>query len=332
MAKRKVEHTFHDIAKSFPRLEGDQRESLRQSIKQFGVINPIVLWLNDQGEQVTIDGRNRREIVEELVAEGVTEADNGVPMRCQEFVYKGSERGALDFARAMNLQRRHLTSSQRAAIAVLHGDMAGKYDETYACDYGSDVTLEQIAKEAGTSRTYLSSCVKLFREKPELLYEVAAGHKKIPQALKELRQDDAPDEPAEPKDETPPEILDGLKQPVPPEFAAIFATRDEFRAASRQLKGIANAVEGLAEGPGGKHVPIQLIVKDFKNLSRAIMDSAPHVICPHCSGTGNAGDPDHPKKKCGACKGTAYLDRLQWKMVPDHLKATVPGAAMAEAE
>ena len=99
-------------------------------------------------------------------------------------------------------------------------------------------------------------------------------------------------------------------------------TADEFRAAARQLKGLKKAIEALAESPGGKHVPVQMIGKDFENLSRSILDSAPFAICPHCTGNGLAGDPEHPKKKCGTCKGSGYLDRMQWRVLPDGVKAS----------
>ena len=325
MARKEREATTHEIAESFPVLQGDQRESLKDSIKRMGVINPIIVWYDEIGDKRVVDGRNRKQIVDEFVASGVTEADNGTPMFCQEYVVKGSERYALDFARAMNLQRRHLTSSQRAAIAVLHGVLAGRYDGNSAYEHpDGDASLEKIAKEAGTSRTYLCHCIKLYRSDTDLLNDVVSGARKIPDAMAELRKRQAP--PAEPKADgdkpAAPEVLDGLKNPVPPEFTTIFRTRDEFRAAARQLKGLKKAIEALAESPGGKHVPVQMIGKDFENLSRSILDSAPFAICPHCTGNGLAGDPDHPKKKCGTCKGSGYLDRMQWRVLPDGVKAS----------
>jgi len=90
----------HPIAKLFPMLEEDRRASFRASLAE-GQNHPIVL----KGGAI-LDGRNReRELVE--LAKPVAYV-----------VFTGTDRQALDFVLAENLERRHLTESQRAMLAA----------------------------------------------------------------------------------------------------------------------------------------------------------------------------------------------------------------------
>lgn len=91
---------IHPIAELFPRMTRDEFAELRESIQSIGLQEPI--WtLNGQ----VIDGRERlRACVELGVRPTFRERSNGD--------------GLAMFVVAQNLRRRHLTSSQRAALAV----------------------------------------------------------------------------------------------------------------------------------------------------------------------------------------------------------------------
>src|SRR5215211_6851887 len=91
---------IHELANLFPLLEGPDFEALKADIATYGLREPIWTY---QGK--VIDGRNRLRACREL----------GIDPPTREWDGKGS---LVAFALSLNLHRRHLTSSQRAAVAV----------------------------------------------------------------------------------------------------------------------------------------------------------------------------------------------------------------------
>jgi len=89
----------HPAADLFPLLKGDDFESLKRSIAEQGLLTPIVLC-----DGKILDGRNRYYACDAL----------GVEVRTEN--YDGDSPVAHVWA--LNGERRHLTKSQRAAIAV----------------------------------------------------------------------------------------------------------------------------------------------------------------------------------------------------------------------
>jgi hypothetical protein len=90
----------HPLAGLFPMLTEDRRESFRASLAD-QQNHPIVLHRG-----MILDGRNRERELVEL----------GKPVAY--VVFAGDNRQAFDFVMAENLERRHLTESQRAMIAA----------------------------------------------------------------------------------------------------------------------------------------------------------------------------------------------------------------------
>jgi len=89
---------FHELANLFPMMDREDRQSLRSSIRDLGVLEPIVML-----DGAILDGRNRYMEARDLGVEyPVTDYDGADP---------------LGFVIAKNLGRRHLTSSQRAMVA-----------------------------------------------------------------------------------------------------------------------------------------------------------------------------------------------------------------------
>ena len=89
----------HPAADLFPMLEGDDLADLAADIKANGLLEPIWLY---QGS--LLDGRNRLAACEMA----------GVPPQFRE--YGGDD--PIGFALSVNLRRRHLTTGQRAMLAV----------------------------------------------------------------------------------------------------------------------------------------------------------------------------------------------------------------------
>jgi hypothetical protein len=92
----------HPLAQIFPMMENQDREEIQRSIREHGIRDPIVIL----DEQV-LDGRNR------LAACKAT----GQPARFRLFDPE-TDGDPLAFVMDANLARRHLTTSQRAAVAA----------------------------------------------------------------------------------------------------------------------------------------------------------------------------------------------------------------------
>lgn len=93
-----IDYAFHPLANVFPLLEGKPFDELVADIKAFGLHEAIWLY---QGQ--ILDGRNRYNVCQALGYD------------CPTRDYTGND--PLGFVLSMNLQRRHLTESQRAMIA-----------------------------------------------------------------------------------------------------------------------------------------------------------------------------------------------------------------------
>lgn len=169
---------YHDVSSLFPLMDGAEFEDLKNDIAENGLREPI--WLHPN--QSIIDGRNRHRAC----------------LRTQtrpEFRVWDENGSLLSFVLSMNLYRRHLTSSQRAAfsldalpIAKVEAEkrmLAGTSpDPSQKVDQGK--AAEQVARLFDTNRQYVSDAKSLQEKAPDLLNEVKQGNLTIPQAKREL--------------------------------------------------------------------------------------------------------------------------------------------------
>jgi hypothetical protein len=114
----------HPAAELFPMLAGDELTRLANDIAQNGLLEPIVVY-----DGLLLDGRNRRRACEMA----------GVEPRFVE--WRGEGGSPVAFIAARNLHRRHLTESQRAAIAA---QVKGMFEE--------EAAERQRARQFGTHR------------------------------------------------------------------------------------------------------------------------------------------------------------------------------------
>lgn len=188
----------HEAANLIPSMKDEEFAALKADIAAHGQHELIVLH-----EGRILDGRHRYRACTELGLEPKTRLWDGVGF-------------AVDFVRSENLHRRHLTASQRAAIAVESESMraaeqrakdrhtastakAGKASgAARQCKSNGEARLparsrepqsrEEAAAQFSTSPRYIQDAKLLRDEAPQLLEQVKLGERTLPQAKQELRR------------------------------------------------------------------------------------------------------------------------------------------------
>jgi ParB-like chromosome segregation protein Spo0J len=164
----------HPAAAAFPMLEGKALEELAADIRTNGLLNAVVLGRDEHGETVILDGRNR------LAACAIAKVKPVFD------VYTG-ETDSIDYIVGQNIHRRHLTESQRAAIAATLAEMysaeasvrmkSGKADPTADLRQGrAPTSAAKAAAAMQVSPRLVEAAIKVKREGvPELLEAVQHG-------------------------------------------------------------------------------------------------------------------------------------------------------------
>jgi len=183
---------FHELANLFPLMEGEEFDQLCEDIRANGQLEPI--WLHPNGS--IVDGRNRYRACLMVGAEPKYRTWSG----------GGS---LVSFIVSLNLHRRHLTASQRAAIAVdilpaleaenpqgNRSDLTGGNIATSITGKNRDAAAEMM----GVGARYVQDAKRLSLDAPDLLEQVRIGAATIPQAKRELVKRERRDAPPLPTD------------------------------------------------------------------------------------------------------------------------------------
>jgi site-specific DNA-methyltransferase (adenine-specific) len=173
----KMKNDFHPACLVFPSLSGREFETLAEDIRRNGLLNPIVT-LNGQ----ILDGRNRFEACKMV----------GVAPHFVEWDGTGSP---LDWVVATNLVRRHLSASQRAAIAFELLPMLeeeAKDRQRQSLGRGKKVAKElatfpgkasQIAARiTNANSAYVETVKSIHRRVPELIPHIKSGRMTVAEA------------------------------------------------------------------------------------------------------------------------------------------------------
>ena len=176
---------IHPAANALPNMQADEFESLKADIKQHGLKCPVEV-LDGQ----ILDGRHRWLACEELGIEClVVDADlNG--QSPPEYVW------------SLNGERRHITASQLAAVAVellpelkreakerqrvRKGNQAGATVEKIP-DLSAGQSRDQAAAIVGANPRYVSDAETIKRESPEVFNAIKSGELTVPQAKEQVR-------------------------------------------------------------------------------------------------------------------------------------------------
>jgi len=156
-----LNYRIHPAAEMFPRMPGDEFVALKQDIRANGLIEPI--WLLD--DQI-LDGRHRYYACQEV----------GVTPSFRE--YQGDDAAA--FVVSLNLKRRHLSESQRAAVAVRLANMPqGARTDIQPCANLRNVkpiSQPEAADMLQVSRRSVQTAARIERDAPpEVFQAVQSG-------------------------------------------------------------------------------------------------------------------------------------------------------------
>ena len=211
-----MSYTVHPAADAFPMMSDAELEELAADIAANGLRHSLTL--NHDGT-VLIDGRNRLRACQ---IAGVDITDERLPE-------DWTDAQIIDYIVSANVQRRHLTPSQKAMVASALEPMyaeaarermlAGKADPSADSREGSQRERradEQAAKAVGASGRSVSDAKALKRDAPDLAEKVVNGDMTLNAATVERKKRTAtPAPPAQQgKANSPPEKKEPNSPPV----------------------------------------------------------------------------------------------------------------------
>lgn len=182
----------HRLAKYFPILEGEEFQMLVEDIRKNGQLNPIVTY---KGE--ILDGINRYRACEELGIDPLTED------------YTGDD--PLSYVVSINIRRRHMTESQRAALGTemlpefeaeakerkaTRDAVTGVFKPTSSKDeeglifnhQGYASSSVQAAKVFGVSGPTMQRAKRAKEQAPERFKDIVSGKASVSEVDEELRE------------------------------------------------------------------------------------------------------------------------------------------------
>src|SRR5688500_8011923 len=173
---------FHEIANLFPMMETDEFDDLVSDVKRHGLIEPIWTY-----EGLILDGRNRYMACQAAEVEP----------KYRE--YQGSD--PLGFTVSLNIERRHLTPSQRACLAVellpfyeqparerSLSNLKQNTDTEFFPDRENGESRVFAAEVMHVNPRYVSDAKKVKEEAPELFEEMKAGLIHMKEALRGIHE------------------------------------------------------------------------------------------------------------------------------------------------
>lgn len=335
-------YPVHPYCADWPAFgDGDEAAVSEESVREVGVVQPVWIWTDSYEKVWLIDGQRRQTIVKKLRDAGVTKADNGDDIDLPAIMFEGTAADVLKRIKNLNMKRRHATTSQRAAQAVLYRK---RITELHAAngeespDFGSDWG-GFLAREYNTNRQYVFDCQSMLDHAPDIFADLVIGKVNMPEARQAMNRMKVGQVPyPEPNGtgtqaNTPQATTGGsgskaLSTPAPvsdgdttvrdrlgnvvsnPQVALAFQELPAFTEARKHLNAGSKAIKNLCDGPGGAFLMRKELLHEAANLSAALGDAAPYMVCNHCDGEQTI-DGD----ACNQCKGAGYLNRVQAKML-----------------
>lgn len=176
---------IHPAAKSIPEMLPDDFAGIKADIEARGLIVPIETY-----DGQLLDGRHRLRACQEL----------GIEPRTLEVDLNGMS--PAEYVWSVNGARRHLTASQKAAVAV---EMLPELEKAAKERQGTRTDLEHSGKNSGmldsgearkkaaalvgVNPHYVSDAARIKKESPRLFDEIKSGEKTIVDARKQERKE-----------------------------------------------------------------------------------------------------------------------------------------------
>lgn len=196
--------TVHPLAERFPEMQQKDFDDLKESIRKYGLFEPVIV--NDRGQ--ILDGRHRHRALIEL----------GRPLKAYQGTIsfeeiKGSNKDLTEeqFIYDANIHRRHLTDDQRVALATVFAPFFKKEGEERKAEgviKGGEVhcldpnsspskrdietkhansTVGKVAEKAGVSEYKAAQALAVSKD-PELVEQVIIGAVALKDAAKSVQQ------------------------------------------------------------------------------------------------------------------------------------------------
>jgi ParB-like chromosome segregation protein Spo0J len=193
VAKLVIDDEFRSYIRT---LTDDERSGLVESIRENGILEPIVVWL---GHGIIVDGHNRYEIWKnELGAD-----ENSEPTVIEKKF--DSRNSVKEFMIRKQFARRNLTDAERARYALLLKPvLAEKAKESQKrtksgsksvlVNLPKQNTREELAKQAGVSASNIAKVEKVLKEAPKQVQDdMLAGKVSINAAHKTVSKKPEPE-------------------------------------------------------------------------------------------------------------------------------------------
>lgn len=307
---------LHSEAGMIPEMDQLEYDQFLTDVRERGVVVPLEVI---PGTKTIIDGRTRLRAAKDA---GLT----SVPV---VHAVMGDESPALYMLRAAAM-RRHLSSSQRAALAleirdrksveakerqrqsggdrksslarIGFGNISGTDSDSRLSGpaVGLGEARAQAAVEAGTNPHYVSDAAKIKKQDPRLFEKVKAGKVSIPEAKKEIERT-KPQPPKHPDD--PP--LDPRFMPNAAEAAALAHVMRTWTARLVALRKELRKVFPDRDAIMARRIDVGHTDAALTEVIETLDRNLPEHVCPTCCGTGA----DAAGKADKYCDGYGVVDR-----------------------
>ncbi|MFA6103624.1 MAG: ParB N-terminal domain-containing protein [Victivallaceae bacterium] len=191
---------IHELADAFPLPEGKEFEQLKRSIEAEGQQIPVIMY---KGK--LLDGRSRWRACRKL----------GIAVKAVEWNGTGNLE---DLIISLNLHRRYMTASQRAALAVKllpaleqqaaerRGARNDIREKIPLCGKAVDLAGAKV----GVSGKYVIKAEKIFITSIDIYMKLLNGKLSLSQALKETESGEPPSQSQSPREA----LLEALRQVI----------------------------------------------------------------------------------------------------------------------
>jgi ParB-like chromosome segregation protein Spo0J len=305
-------------------IYGDRVDpTLVESIREHGILTPIIVVRHSGGSWVCLSGHRRRLAAKEA---GLAEvpafvSEETMPDWQQVQVIIEANRQRAKTGAQIARETEELAEAKK--IEAEHRMKLGKKadsDPAVNLPQGqkrAPTAIEQAAKITGAgSRKTAESAVKAAKKMKELeqrgetekakQIEHALDHKSF-RAAAELA--DKIDEEQKPKKDKPeekaaPVVVDDFSKPVPESLHPAFANRKATLALLRELTKLRKAVEERGQQPGGDLLPMFDIGEKFKDLRIALKMNIPYTECFRCQ--------RNVQKGCKLCQGRGWISEGEY--------------------